>query len=84
MKHLQWILKHNNIELRVTQDAIHYIAQEGYDPQFGARPVKRAIQRLLLNPLSKTIIAGKVNQNLPVVVELRNGQLVFKNEQSDC
>jgi ATP-dependent Clp protease ATP-binding subunit ClpB len=78
------LLKHNNIELRVTQDAIHYIAQEGYDPQFGARPVKRAIQRLLLNPLSKTIIAGKVNQNLPVVVELRNGQLVFKNEQSDC
>ena len=78
------LLKHNNIELRVTQDAIHYIAQEGYDPQFGARPVKRAIQRLLLNPLSKTIIAGKVNKNLPVVVELRNGQLVFKNEQSDC
>lgn len=78
------LLKHNNIELRVTQDAIHYIAQEGYDPQFGARPVKRAIQRLLLNPLSKTIIAGQVNQNLPVVVELRNGQLVFKNEQSDC
>lgn len=78
------LLKHNHIELRVTQDAIHYIAQEGYDPQFGARPVKRAIQRLLLNPLSKTIIAGKVNQNLPVVVELRNGQLVFKNEQSDC
>lgn len=77
------LLKHNNIELRVTQDAIHYIAQEGYDPQFGARPVKRAIQRLLLNPLSKTIIAGKVNKNLPVVVELRNGQLVFKNEQSD-
>lgn len=77
------LLKHNNIELRVTQDAIYYIAQEGYDPQFGARPVKRAIQRLLLNPLSKTIIAGKVNQNLPVVVELRNGQLVFKNEQSD-
>ena len=77
------LLKHNNIELRVTQDAIHYIAQEGYDPQFGARPVKRAIQRLLLNPLSKTIIAGQVNQNLPVVVELRNGQLVFKNEQSD-
>ena len=77
------LLKHNNIDLRVTQDAIHYIAQEGYDPQFGARPVKRAIQRLLLNPLSKTIIAGKVNQNLPVVVELRNGQLVFKNEQSD-
>lgn len=77
------LLKHNHIELRVTQDAIHYIAQEGYDPQFGARPVKRAIQRLLLNPLSKTIIAGKVNQNLPVVVELRNGQLVFKNEQSD-
>lgn len=76
------LLMRNNIELRVTQDAIHYIAKEGYDPQFGARPVKRAIQRLLLNQLSKAIIAGKINQNQPVVVELQNGQLVFKNERS--
>lgn len=76
------LLMQNNIELRVTQDAIHYIAKEGYDPQFGARPVKRAIQRLLLNQLSKAIIAGKINQNQPVVVELQNGQLVFKNEKS--
>ncbi len=76
------LLMRNNIELRVTQDAIHYIAKEGYDPQFGARPVKRAIQRLLLNQLSKAIIAGKINQNQPVVVELQNGQLVFKNEKS--
>lgn len=76
------LLMQNNIELRVTQDAIHYIAKEGYDPQFGARPVKRAIQRLLLNQLSKAIIAGKINQNQPVVVELQNGQLVFKNERS--
>ena len=73
------MLLHNGIDLRVTDDAIDYIAHEGYDPQFGARPVKRALQRLVLNELSKSIIAGKVDQSRPVIVELLNGELHFKN-----
>ena len=73
------MLEHNGIDLRVTDDAIDYIAKEGYDPQFGARPVKRALQRLVLNELSKSIIAGKVDQSKPVVVELRDGELHFRN-----
>jgi ATP-dependent Clp protease ATP-binding subunit ClpB len=56
-----------------------YIARDGFDPQFGARPVKRALQRLVLNELSKVIIAGKMNLQQPVVVELRNGELYFTN-----
>lgn len=67
------------IDLRVTDDAIRYIAKEGFDPQFGARPVKRALQRLVLNELSKQIIGGKVNPEKPVVVDLHDGQLVFGN-----
>ena len=73
------MLMDSGIDLRVTDDAIDYIAQEGFDPQFGARPVKRALQRLVLNELSKSIIAGKVDHTKPVIVTLRNGELQFEN-----
>jgi ATP-dependent Clp protease ATP-binding subunit ClpB len=73
------MLMDSGIDLRVTDDAIDYIAQEGFDPQFGARPVKRALQRLVLNELSKSIIAGKVDRTKPVIVNLRNRELVFEN-----
>jgi ATP-dependent Clp protease ATP-binding subunit ClpB len=73
------MLMQSGIDLRTTDDAIDYIAHEGYDPQFGARPVKRALQRLVLNELSKAIIAGKVDHQKPVIVELRDGALQFKN-----
>lgn len=73
------MLMNSGIDLRVTDDAIDFIAREGYDPQFGARPVKRALQRLVLNELSKSIIAGKVDGKRPVIVELRDGELHFKN-----
>ena len=73
------MLMDSGIDLRVTDDAIDYIAQEGFDPQFGARPVKRALQRLVLNELSKSIIAGKVDHTRPVIVTLRNGELHFEN-----
>ena len=73
------MLMQSGLDLRITDDAIDYIAHEGYDPQFGARPVKRALQRLVLNELSKSIIAGKVDHTRPVVVTLRNGELHFEN-----
>ena len=73
------MLMQSGVDLRITDDAIDYIAHEGFDPQFGARPVKRALQRLVLNELSKAIIAGKVDHQKPVVVELLGGELQFKN-----
>ena len=73
------MLEEQGIDLRVTDDAIRYIAKEGYDPQFGARPVKRALQRLVLNELSKQIIGGKVDSKRPVIVELKEGELQFRN-----
>lgn len=73
------MLENNGIDLRVTDDAIRFIAHEGYDPQYGARPVKRALQTLVLNELSKQIIAGKVNHQVPVIVDVQEGQLTFRN-----
>ena len=73
------MLMEQGIDLRVTNDAIRYIGHEGYDPQFGARPVKRALQRLVLNELSKQIISGKVDPSKPVIVDLKDGELRFDN-----
>ena len=73
------MLAQQGFELRVTDDAVRYIAKEGYDPQFGARPVKRALQRLVLNELSKQLIAGRVTHDKPIIVELRDGELHFRN-----
>ncbi len=73
--------KSAGIELNVTPAALSYLADEGYNPEFGARPVKRAIHRLLLNQLSKDIIAGKVNNTHPITIDFNptTAQLNFKN-----
>lgn len=76
------MLSTNHIDLRITDDAIDYLAAEGYDPEFGARPVKRAIQRLVLNQLSKDIIAQKVTSADPIVIDYQDGKLVFTNSSS--
>lgn len=74
------MLKHNGIDLQLTPKAIDLIASEGFDPQFGARPIKRAMQRLLLNELSNKIIARSIDKEKPIVVDAEEGKLVFKNE----
>lgn len=66
------LLKEQDIELRVTPEAIDFLADKGYDPEFGARPVKRAIQHNLLNQLSKDILAGKVNTREPIIVKVQD------------
>ena len=72
-------LAENGIELQFTDAAINLIAEEGFDPQYGARPVKRVIQRHVLNPLSKDILAGKINHGKPVLVDAVEGLLWFSN-----
>jgi ATP-dependent Clp protease ATP-binding subunit ClpB len=72
-------LKREGITLSVTHDAIIHLAQTGFDPQFGARPIKRTIQKEILNVLSKEIIAGKIDNAKPVIVDLKSNVLVFKN-----
>lgn len=73
------MLKDNGVELRVTDDARNFIADVGYDPQFGARPIKRVIQRYLLNDLSKALLAQTVNRDKPIVVDKRGDGLTFDN-----
>ena len=73
------MLKNNGIDLQLTPKAIDLIASEGFDPQFGARPIKRALQRLLLNELSNKIIARSIDKEKPIVVDAVEGKLIFKN-----
>jgi ATP-dependent Clp protease ATP-binding subunit ClpB len=73
------MLKKNDLHLSVTPEAIALIAGMGFDPQYGARPVKRVIQKYLLNQLSKLILDGKVSKDSQIVVDEVNGELVFRN-----
>ena len=73
------MLEPQGIELQWTDPAINYLSDVGYDPEFGARPVKRAIQRYVLNDLSKSLLAGTVNRDKPVVIDCFGEGLVFRN-----
>ncbi|MCX6249936.1 MAG: AAA family ATPase [Bacteroidetes bacterium] len=78
---IQKILEKNDLKLTLTPKAIHRIAELGFDPQFGARPIKRVIQRNLLNELSKMILEGKVDKNSQITVDEKNNELVFFNKE---
>lgn len=68
------------IDLHFSEYALDYLAQNGYDPQFGARPLKRLIQKSIVNQLSKRILAGDIDQTKPVLVDVFDGTVVFRNE----
>jgi len=73
------MLETNGVTLEVTSGALELLAEDGYDPEFGARPVKRTIQRMVLNQLSKDILAQKVNRDKPIIIDRVGDDLVFKN-----
>ncbi len=79
LKGVKKMLAKNGIILQVTEAAIALLGKAGYDPEFGARPVKRAIQSMILNQLSKDIIAAKVNRDHPIIIDAAGDQLIFKN-----
>lgn len=79
LESIQKLLGTSGISLELSSEAFEYIASEGFDPQYGARPVKRAIQRLLLNELSKSILAGTVSQNSTIHVDRDGDTLKFRN-----
>jgi ATP-dependent Clp protease ATP-binding subunit ClpB len=70
----------SDIHLVVTPDALAYLADKGYDPQYGARPVKRTIQKEVMNELSKYILSGKVDKSEAVVLDVFDGQIVFRKK----
>jgi ATP-dependent Clp protease ATP-binding subunit ClpB len=71
-------LAKSEIKLLVTPDALQYLGEKGYDPQFGARPVKRVIQKEVMNELSKYILSGNLDKSEPVVMDVFDGQVVFR------
>ena len=73
------MLEGNGVTLQLTDAAVDFLASAGYDPEFGARPVKRAIQRYLLNDLSKTMLAQNVDRTRPIIVDATDDGLTFKN-----
>ncbi len=80
LNQLKTLVASNGIRLEFTDYALDYLAENGYDPQFGARPLKRLIQKEIVNQLSKRILAGDIDKSNPVLVDVFDGVVVFRNE----
>jgi ATP-dependent Clp protease ATP-binding subunit ClpB len=79
IKGVQQMLADNGVELILKDAALDFLAEAGYNPEFGARPVKRAIQRYLLNDLSKKLLAQDIDRHKPIIVDVEDDGLGFKN-----
>ncbi len=82
LSNLQALLQQQQIDLHFTDYALDYLADHGYDPQYGARPLKRVIQKEIINLLSKKIIAGEIDKNEKVVVDVFDGVVVLRNDKA--
>jgi ATP-dependent Clp protease ATP-binding subunit ClpB len=80
LKQLERLVAENNIHLTFSDYLVDFLAENGYDPQFGARPLKRLIQKEIVNQLSKRILAGDIDKTKPVLVDVFDGMVVFRNE----
>jgi len=80
LNNLKKLVATNGIDLQFTDYAIDYLAENGFDPQFGARPLKRLIQKEIVNQLSKRILAGDIDKTRPVKMDVFDGVVVFRNE----
>jgi ATP-dependent Clp protease ATP-binding subunit ClpB len=80
LDNLKKLVRENGIELEFTDYAIDFLVDNGYDPQFGARPLKRLIQKEIVNGLSKRILAGDIDKDKPVIIDVFDGVVVFRNE----
>ena len=78
---LQKLVLQNGIQLQFSDYTLDYLAENGYDPQFGARPLKRLIQKQIVNALSKKILAGDIDKSVPVLVDVFDNTVVFRNEK---
>jgi len=83
LDNLSRMLRKNGVELHFTEYTLDYLAENGYDAQYGARPLKRLIQKMIVNPLSKKILEGSVDRQHPVLVDVFDGLVVFRNEHEE-
>ena len=74
------MLAKNGVQLEFTDYALEFLADQGFDPQFGARPLKRLIQKEIVNAMSKKILAGDIDKDHPVLVDVFDNTVVFRNE----
>lgn len=80
LDNLKELVAKSGIQLEFSDYALDYLAENGYDPQFGARPLKRLIQKQIINQLSKRILGGDIDKIKPVLVDVFDGVVVFRNE----
>ncbi len=83
LDNLSRMLRKNGVDLRFTEYTLDYLAENGYDAQYGARPLKRLIQKMIVNPLSKKILEGTIDRQHPVLVDVFDGLVVFRNEHEE-
>ena len=83
LDNLSKMLRKNGVDLRFTEYTLDYLAENGYDAQYGARPLKRLIQKMIVNPLSKKILEGTIDHQHPVLVDVFDGVVVFRNEHEE-
>ena len=81
LKNLKELVKKSSIELTFTDYALDFLVEHGYNPQFGARPLKRLIQKEIVNQLSKKILGSTIDKTKPVIVDVFDGVVVFRNER---
>jgi len=81
LNHLKQLVAQSGITLHFSEYALDYLAENGYDIQMGARPLKRLIQKEIVNQLSKKILAGDIDKTKPVLIDVFDGVVVFRNEQ---
>ena len=80
LKQLEALVGESGINLQFSDYVMEYLAEQGFDPQFGARPLKRLIQREIVNPLSRKILSGDIDKSKPVLVDVFDGVVIFRNE----
>jgi ATP-dependent Clp protease ATP-binding subunit ClpB len=79
---LQKLVEANGIHLEFSDYLLEFLAEQGYDPQFGARPLKRLIQKQIVNELSKKILAGDIDRSKTVLADVFDGIVIFRNEET--
>jgi len=83
LNNLKRLVADSGIQLQFSDYALEFLAEQGFDPQFGARPLKRLIQKEIVNALSKKILAGDVDKSKPVLVDVFDNTVVFRNEKNE-
>jgi ATP-dependent Clp protease ATP-binding subunit ClpB len=83
LENLKKLVAQSGIQLQFSDYALEYLADQGFDPQFGARPLKRLIQKEIVNQLSRRILAGDVDRSHPVLVDVFDNTVVFRNAQEE-